>query len=72
VFNTSNTFFGKETMSLRELRNALRETYCGTIGAEYMYMTDQAQEALVAAETRVDPQQAQFQRRPRSATSWTG
>jgi 2-oxoglutarate dehydrogenase E1 component len=43
VFNTSNTFFGKETMSLRELLNALRETYCGSIGAEYMYITDQAQ-----------------------------
>ncbi|NDP64626.1 2-oxoglutarate dehydrogenase E1 component [Polaromonas sp.] len=43
VFNTSNTFFGKETMSLRELLNALRETYCGTIGAEYMYATDQNQ-----------------------------
>jgi 2-oxoglutarate dehydrogenase E1 component len=41
VFNISNTFFGKETMSLRELINALRETYCGTIGAEYMYITDQ-------------------------------
>jgi 2-oxoglutarate dehydrogenase E1 component len=41
VFNTSNTFFGKDTMSLRELINALRETYCGTIGAEYMYITDQ-------------------------------
>ncbi len=43
VFNTSNTFFGTETMSLRELMNALRETYCGTIGAEYMYATDQIQ-----------------------------
>ena len=43
VFNTSNTFFGSETMSLRELLNALRETYCGTIGAEYMYATDQNQ-----------------------------
>jgi 2-oxoglutarate dehydrogenase E1 component len=43
VFNTSNTFFGKETMSLRELLNALRETYCGTIGAEFMYSTDQNQ-----------------------------
>ncbi|RZL63685.1 MAG: 2-oxoglutarate dehydrogenase E1 component [Variovorax sp.] len=43
VFNTSNTFFGKDTMSLRELLNALRETYCGTIGAEYMYTTDQNQ-----------------------------
>jgi 2-oxoglutarate dehydrogenase E1 component len=43
IFNTSNTFFGKETMSLRELLNALRETYCGPIGAEYMYITDQSQ-----------------------------
>ncbi|MDO5693138.1 MAG: 2-oxoglutarate dehydrogenase E1 component [Pseudomonadota bacterium] len=43
VFNTSNTFFGKDTMPLRDLLNALRETYCGTIGAEFMYITDQAQ-----------------------------
>ena len=43
VFNTSNTFFGRDTMPLRELLNALRETYCGTIGAEYMYTTDQNQ-----------------------------
>src|SRR3954467_10546835 len=41
VFNTSNTFFGKESMSLRELTNALRETYCGSIGAEFMYISDQ-------------------------------
>ena len=43
VFNTSNTFFGRETMSLRDLLNALRETYCGSIGAEYNYITDQNQ-----------------------------
>ena len=43
IFNTSNTFFGKDTMTLRDLLNALRETYCGSIGAEYMYITDQAQ-----------------------------
>ena len=43
VFNTSNTFFGKEVMSLRDLLNALRETYCGSIGAEYMYLSDQTQ-----------------------------
>ncbi|MDP3336553.1 MAG: 2-oxoglutarate dehydrogenase E1 component, partial [Rhodoferax sp.] len=43
VFNTSNTFFGKEVMSLRDLLNALRETYCGSIGAEYQYLTDQTQ-----------------------------
>ncbi|MGI9217567.1 MAG: 2-oxoglutarate dehydrogenase E1 component [Hydrogenophaga sp.] len=43
VFNTSNTFFGKEVMSLRDLLNALRETYCSSIGAEYMFISDQAQ-----------------------------
>ena len=43
VFDTSNTFFGKDRMSLRDLLNALRETYCSTIGAEYMYITDQTQ-----------------------------
>jgi len=43
VFNISNTFFGRDTMSLRELVNALRETYCGTLGVEYMYTSDQNQ-----------------------------
>ncbi|MBP9148566.1 MAG: 2-oxoglutarate dehydrogenase E1 component [Rhodoferax sp.] len=43
VFDVSNTFFGKDKMSLRELLNALRETYCGSIGAEYQYLTDQTQ-----------------------------
>ena len=28
-------------MSLRDLLQALRETYCGTIGAEYMFIADQ-------------------------------
>ena len=41
VFNTSNTFFGKNEMSLRDLLQALRETYCGTIGAEFMFIADQ-------------------------------
>lgn len=43
VFDISNTFFGKDRMSLRELMNALRETYCGTLGVEYMYTTDMTQ-----------------------------
>src|SRR3954462_552301 len=41
VFHTSTTFFGKESMSLPQLLNALREPYSGTIGAEYMYISDQ-------------------------------
>ena len=41
VFNTSNTFFGRNEMSLRDLLQALRETYCGTIGVEFMFIADQ-------------------------------
>jgi 2-oxoglutarate dehydrogenase E1 component len=43
VFDVSNTFFGKDKMSLRELLNALRETYCGTLGVEFMHTTNQEQ-----------------------------
>jgi 2-oxoglutarate dehydrogenase E1 component len=40
-FSATNTYFSKaETMTLREIVQALRETYCGTIGAEYMHITD--------------------------------
>jgi len=42
VFNISNTDFGSETSSLRDLLNALRDTYCRSIGPEFMYMSDTA------------------------------
>src|SRR6476661_235787 len=41
VFSATNTYFtAAENMTLREIVQALRETYCGTIGAEYMHITD--------------------------------
>jgi len=43
VFNISNTYFGPETASLRDLLQALRDTYCRSIGAEFQYITDPAQ-----------------------------
>ncbi|MCC7005502.1 MAG: 2-oxoglutarate dehydrogenase E1 component [Ottowia sp.] len=43
VFNISSTYFGKESMTLRALLQNLRETYCGTLGIEYTYITDQSQ-----------------------------
>ncbi len=43
VFNISNTYFGPETASLRDLLNLLHETYCRSIGAEFMYISDPAQ-----------------------------
>jgi 2-oxoglutarate dehydrogenase E1 component len=42
-FSASNTYFGQEQMTLREIITALRQTYCGTIGAEFMYISDPAQ-----------------------------
>ena len=41
LFSASNTYFSTaENMSLRQILQALRETYCGSIGAEYMHVTD--------------------------------
>ncbi|MES2715543.1 MAG: 2-oxoglutarate dehydrogenase E1 component, partial [Pseudomonadota bacterium] len=44
TFSAANTYFSSsENMTLREILQALRETYCGTIGAEFMHITDQTQ-----------------------------
>ena len=44
TFSAANTNFGKsENMTLREILQALRETYCGTIGTEFMHISDQSQ-----------------------------
>jgi 2-oxoglutarate dehydrogenase E1 component len=41
TFNASNTYFTKsEHMTLREILQALRETYCASIGSEFMHITD--------------------------------
>jgi 2-oxoglutarate dehydrogenase E1 component len=46
VFNTG-TLVGPERATLREILQHLRETYCGTIGAEYMYISDPAQKRWI-------------------------
>ena len=43
VCDASNTSFGRDTKTLSGVVNALSETYCATIGAGYMYITDQGQ-----------------------------
>ncbi|GAA0753611.1 2-oxoglutarate dehydrogenase E1 component [Ideonella azotifigens] len=41
TFSATNTYFSKaEHMTLREIMQALRETYCGSVGAEIMHCTD--------------------------------
>ncbi|WP_139826326.1 2-oxoglutarate dehydrogenase E1 component [Derxia lacustris] len=48
VFSATNTYFTTaEHMTLREIVAALRETYCGTIGAEFMYISDPAQKRWI-------------------------
>ncbi|HEU0200774.1 MAG TPA: 2-oxoglutarate dehydrogenase E1 component [Burkholderiaceae bacterium] len=42
-FSASNTYFGQEQMTLREIIKALRQTYCGTLGVEFMYISDPAE-----------------------------
>ena len=44
VFSATNTYFTTaEDMTLREILQALRETYCGTVGAEFMHCTEPAE-----------------------------
>ncbi|MBA4217402.1 MAG: 2-oxoglutarate dehydrogenase E1 component [Methylibium sp.] len=42
-FSAVNSYFGGETMSLRQIVQALRETYCGSIGSEFMHGSDPAE-----------------------------
>jgi 2-oxoglutarate dehydrogenase E1 component len=43
IYSVANTYFGFEQATLRDILKALRDTYCGAIGAEFMYMSDPAQ-----------------------------
>ncbi|MFC3338609.1 2-oxoglutarate dehydrogenase E1 component [Paracandidimonas soli] len=43
VYSATNTYFTKaDTMTLRDMLKALRDTYCQSIGAEFMYISDPA------------------------------
>lgn len=39
-FNVGSFAFGKDTLPLSELHQLLQQTYCGSIGAEYMHITN--------------------------------
>lgn len=46
VFNTGS-LVGQEHATLREILQILQQTYCGTIGAEYMYINDLKQKRWI-------------------------
>ena len=41
VYSATDTYFSKaDTMTLRDMLSALKETYCRNLGAEFMYISD--------------------------------
>jgi 2-oxoglutarate dehydrogenase E1 component len=53
TFATGSFAGAPEQATLREILEALRQTYCGTIGAEYMFLSDVAQKRWIQA--RLEP-----------------
>jgi len=47
TFNVGSFAIGQETMVLKDLHKALKQTYCGSIGAEYMHMTNTEQKRWI-------------------------
>ena len=52
VYNTG-TLIGPEQATLREIIGTLRETYCGTLGVEYMYISSRAEKRWI--QERLEP-----------------
>ena len=46
-FQTGNLFFGHSEASLREIVDVLESTYCGSVGVEYMHITDETEQMWV-------------------------
>lgn len=46
-FNVGSFAVAQETMQLKDLYKALNKTYCGSVGAEYMHMTNTEQKRWV-------------------------
>ncbi len=47
TFNVGSFAVGTETMKLKDIYKSLNKTYCGSIGAEYMHMTDTEQKRWI-------------------------
>ncbi|CAK9884469.1 MAG: 2-oxoglutarate dehydrogenase E1 component [Candidatus Erwinia impunctatus] len=68
TFNVGSFAFGKETMKLADLYVLLEQTYCGSIGAEYMHITDteekrwiqQRLESVAGRDTFSDAEKKEF------------
>lgn len=46
-FQTGSLFFGNKEAKLRDIIDALEQTYCDSVGAEYVHITDEAEQLWV-------------------------
>ncbi|WJG10967.1 2-oxoglutarate dehydrogenase E1 component [Aliiglaciecola sp. LCG003] len=58
-FNVGSYAIGQDTMTLRDLFTSLNRTYCGSIGSEYMHITDTEQKRWL--QQRIESVQAKPQ-----------
>ncbi|KUI98825.1 2-oxoglutarate dehydrogenase E1 component [Vibrio sp. MEBiC08052] len=47
TFNVGSFAIGQETMKLKDIHESLNQIYCGSIGAEYMHMTNTEQKRWI-------------------------
>jgi 2-oxoglutarate dehydrogenase E1 component len=47
TFNVGSFAIGQETMQLKDIYTSLNKIYCGSVGAEYMHMTDTEQKRWI-------------------------
>ncbi len=59
-FNVGSFAIGQDTMKLGDLYKALRKTYCGSIGAEYMHMTSTEEKRWIQDRLESVQSQGQF------------
>ena len=62
-----NFVLGREVASLREILSIIRDTYCGTIGVEFMHIQDPAQKAWIQERIEGIRNQTEFTRRGKKA-----
>ncbi|MBU1689123.1 MAG: 2-oxoglutarate dehydrogenase E1 component [Gammaproteobacteria bacterium] len=60
----TGSFLAPESSTLHDILRILRETYCGNIGSEYMYLSDTMQKRWI--QDRIEPNRAQPQFSPES------
>ncbi|GAA5646487.1 MULTISPECIES: 2-oxoglutarate dehydrogenase E1 component [Vibrio] len=53
TFNVGSFAIGQDTMRLKDIHSALQKIYCGSVGAEYMHITDTEQKRWI--QQRLEP-----------------